>query len=164
MRERGDESVEMREHGDESGREREETTMSKKRTGTIGGYFTVEASLVLPIVIASIVFIVYVLLYWYNRCLMDQDTAMLAMQAVIREQGTLEETGREVKAWKEQNMTEKYVGWQMGELVLTQGRGRIKASREGKLVTDHSLWQAYSSYENRILHPAAFLRLCRRWG
>ena len=138
--------------------------MRKKRTVSVGGYFTVEASLVLPVVIASIVFIIYGLLYWYDRCLMDQDTAMLAMQAVIREQGTLEETGREVRAWKERNMTDKYVGWQMGELVLTQGRGRIKASREGKLVTDHSLWQARSSYENRILHPAAFLRLCRRWG
>ena len=144
--------------------ERKGKIMRKKRTVSVGGYFTVEASLVLPVVIASIVFIIYVLLYWYDRCLMDQDTAMLAMQAVIREQGTLEETGREVRAWKERNMTDKYVGWQMGELVLTQGRGRIKASREGKLVTDHSLWQARSSYENRILHPAAFLRLCRRWG
>ena len=144
--------------------ERKGKIMRKKRTVSVGGYFTVEASLVLPVVIASIVFIIYVLLYWYDRCLMDQDTAMLAMQAVIREQGTLEETGREVRAWKERNMTDKYVGWQMGELVLTQGKGRIKASREGKLVTDHSLWQARSSYENRILHPAAFLRLCRRWG
>ena len=119
--------------------------MSKKRTGTVGGYFTVEASLVLPIVIASIVFIVYVLLYWYDRCLMDQDTAMLAMQATIRNQDTLEETAREVKAWKERSMTEKYVGWHMGELVLTRGKNRITVSREGKLVTDHSLWQAYSS-------------------
>lgn len=137
---------------------------AEKRGKELEGYFTVEASLVLPIVIGSIVFIIYVLLYWYNRCLMDQDTAMLAMQAVILDQGDVEQTGREAEAWRRQNLTEKYVGWQMGDIILSKQRDQIKVAREGKLLTDHSPWEAVTAYENKILHPSNFLRLCRRGG
>ena len=51
----------------------------KKHKGSIEAYFTVEASLVMPVVIGSVIFVICFLLYWYNRCLMEQDLSVMAV-------------------------------------------------------------------------------------
>ena len=53
----------------------------KKHKGSIEAYFTVEASLVMPVVIGSVIFVICFLLYWYNRCLMEQDLSVMAVKA-----------------------------------------------------------------------------------
>lgn len=134
-----------------------------KQKGRVGGYFTVEASLVLPIVIGTIVFIVYVQLYLYNRCLMEQNTSMIAMQAARKGQGSIEETVRSVEIWRKQELPEGYVGWRVQEPYFSKKQNRIAVRREGYLLTDHTPWRAETAQEYRILNPAYFLRLCRRF-
>ena len=128
----------------------------------MSGYFTVEAAMVLPMVIGTIIFIIYMQLYWYDRCLMDQETAMLAIQAVNLKLENMEEIDEELTVWKEKNLTDKFVAWRQGEVVLTKQYDKIKLSRSGSLLTDHALWNANAQYENRLIKPASFLRLCRK--
>ena len=47
----------------------------------IKAYLTVEASIVLPLVISTIVMTVFAFIYQYDRCLMEQNAAMLALYA-----------------------------------------------------------------------------------
>lgn len=42
-------------------------------------YFTVEAALVLPIVIAALLFVIYMMLFQYDRCLLEQDMGAIAL-------------------------------------------------------------------------------------
>ena len=142
-----------------------EKKMKRKKgmgVGKVRGYFTVEASLVLPMVIGTILFVIYAQLYLYDRCLMDQETAMLSVQIVKDDRGNAEEKGQVLKKWQADNLTDKYVGWKMENLRITRKQDRISLEREGRLLTDHALWNANVLYENRVLRPASFLRLCRR--
>ncbi len=45
------------------------------------GYMTLEASLVMPVVICVIVLIIYFTYYLYGRCMLSQDTYILAFRA-----------------------------------------------------------------------------------
>lgn len=118
--------------------------------------------MVMPVVIGTIVFVLLVQLYWYDRCLMEQDTAMLSVQAAAQYDGNLEETGKTLKNWSEKNLADAYVGWNQGKVEISVEHDNMKLVRRGRLLTDHGSWNAGIQYENKILHPASFLRLCRK--
>ena len=143
-------------------RKKDSMTEYTEKQNRVEGYFTVEASLVLPIVIGCVLFVLCFLLYFYNRCLMDQDTAMLSVYAINEYQGDIQKMGEGLKAWKQENLTEKYVGFETGQLQITKGQNRLRLQRDGFLLTDFVPFHATSAYENRILRPSFFLRLCRR--
>ena len=42
-------------------------------------YMTVEAALLFPFVIGSILFVIYMLFFQYDRCLLDQDMGAMAL-------------------------------------------------------------------------------------
>ena len=48
-------------------------------------YFTVEAALVLPVVIGAILFVIYMMLFQYDRCLLEQDIGGIALWGSIVE-------------------------------------------------------------------------------
>ena len=134
----------------------------RSQTRTTGGYFTVEAAMVLPVVIGTIVFIIYLQLYLYNRCLMDQETAMLAVQTVKTYSGDMKQTQEALMNWEAQNLTEKYVGWRKEQPVVTKKYDRLIFERKGHVLTDHALWETDIQYENRIMNTTVFLRNCRK--
>ena len=43
------------------------------------GYLTLEAALILPMLIAAILFVIYMLVFQYNRCLLEQDLGAMAL-------------------------------------------------------------------------------------
>lgn len=57
-------------------------------------YFTVEAALVIPVVLAIIVMIIYMSFYLYDRCVMQQDCCVLSYRQSI-EKGTADRVSRE---------------------------------------------------------------------
>ncbi len=61
------------------------------------GYFTVEASLVMPLVIFLIGFIFYLTFYLYNRCAIAQDTYVLAFRGSLCSNLCCEKSPEEVK-------------------------------------------------------------------
>lgn len=135
----------------------------KERRGwTLGGYFTVEASLVLPMVIGTVIFVICVLLFWYNRCLMDQDAAMLSVKVVQISGKSIQDREQALKEWRKEFMTDKHYGWDQEDPFLSQRLGRITIRQSGKLILGDFPWMAETVYENADIHPASFLRLCRR--
>ena len=51
------------------------------------GYFCVEAALVFPFAIAAIVMVVYLTIYQYDRCIMEQDLILLTIYAAAMDRG-----------------------------------------------------------------------------
>lgn len=136
--------------------------MEKRQKRQPGGYFTVEAALLLPFVIGTIVYIIYFQFFWYNRCLMDQETAMMGVRAVQDTSGSGEELKRNLIRWREGFLTDRYINWEAGEPVLICGRSRLSIRQKGSLKAWNSTWEAEAVYENKMIQPSAFLRSCRK--
>jgi len=60
-------------------------------------YFTVEAALVLPVVIGAILFVIYMMLFQYDRCLLEQDIGGIALWGSIVEASDTAELEQKVR-------------------------------------------------------------------
>lgn len=133
-------------------------------------YLTLEAALVIPVLFGTILFTVYIFLFQYNRCLMEQDLGAMALWGSSVEEsgrGTLEEMTRERMAdmyW------DKYVAWRFKEmkaelrknLFSVKGRAELAFPVPGwNYWSGENVWEAKSDYEYRRLSPVTFIRLCR---
>lgn len=125
-------------------------------------YFTVEAALVLPVIIGVLVYIIYFQLFWYNRCLMDQETAMMGIRASLVEAVDQEELRNSLMSWQQGYLSDKYAGWETEHASLSIRQNKLRIRREGGLSVPHAGWNAAIVYENKRLDPASFLRWCRK--
>lgn len=128
----------------------------------VEAYFTVEASLVLPVVIGSVIFVICFLLFFYDRCLMEQDVAMISIRASQSQAQSPEELEKELVTWRQQYLAEKEYAWEMSTIVMSRKQNRIEFEREGKLLMGERVWTAKVTGSALELHPASILRLCRR--
>ena len=69
------------------------TDPAAEKPGT-DAYFTVEAALVIPVVISIIVMVMYLSFYLYDRCVLSQDCYVLCYRQSI-EKGKADRAGRE---------------------------------------------------------------------
>jgi len=138
------------------------------RKGKIEGYFTLEAALILPMVLAVISFILYLLFFQYNRCLMEQDMGILALRGALMQVENHADRVQQLQEMAEQQDWDKYLAWEMEEVTLTAGRGKVTVMRKGQIRTPfrkegkESWWSTVAGYENHILSPEAFVRICHR--
>ena len=134
----------------------------KKHKGSIEAYFTVEASLVMPVVIGSVIFVICFLLYWYNRCLMEQDLSVMAVKASQSEAKTPEELGQDLRGWRGKGMKEKHYAWEMSEVSMSKEKNWITLQRNGRLLMGDRIWRADASGKASQIDPSSLLRVIRR--
>ncbi len=140
--------------------------MKKKKENL--GYFTVEAALLFPIVIAVILFVFLCMFYSYDRLLLEQDIGILALRGTV-DGGDKEEIGNRLIVEAGQIYTEKYVALKR-EAVNLQLKGfsvelEQKASLAlwmGDVFRLGPKWEMTAHYRNKRIEPAFFLRLVRR--
>ena len=134
-----------------------------------GGYLTVEASLIMPIVFYVCVFIIYSGFFLYDRCVMKQD----AYRAVLKASSIYRQDSQEVynTAWDMlRNLTDqKYVAADCQYEVAVQRKvkvtvtGRIQMPFRGlEKMTDVSLWNIEETAESKCLNPVLWIRMCRQ--
>lgn len=133
-------------------------------------YLTVEAALVLPMLMGMIFFIIYMLLFQYDRCLMEQDLGAMALWGSSVEESdtkTLDEMARERMAAL---YRDKYRAWRFMDLQLLLKENRFTAKGSGQLAfpvsglnfwSSSNIWSTEVLYEYRRLSPVTFIRLCR---
>lgn len=128
-----------------------------------GGYFTVEAAMVMPIVLGTIVFIIYLLFFQYNRCLMEQDIGMLAMRGAVLQAENNQERIDKLREHADNLYDEKYIVWESGEIQLKVEKGKLKVEQSGTCIgLSDNLGKADASYENYVLSPISFIRTYRK--
>ena len=133
-------------------------------------YFTVEAALVLPIVMCVLLFVIFMSVYQYNRCLMEQDVGMMVLYA-----GTSDEEGDVLEnniKWKLTDLyMDKYILWQQEELDISVKGNSVEIKGTGSLcfplsgwsiMEVNSKWSAQTKKEMMQLSPVQFIRLCQR--
>lgn len=131
--------------------------------GKVDGYFTVEAAMVLPIVLGTIVAVVYLLIFQYNRCLMEQDVGALALRGAVMQTQDGKERIRLMRQDAEGFYKEKYIAWRSGEVKLRQEKGRLYAEWSGEMELPFcERFSVQTSYENHIVSPIFFVRNYRK--
>lgn len=144
--------------------------MERRKVRTLNAYLTVEAALVMPIVIGTLLFIVYMLLFQYNRCLTEQDLGAMALWG-----GTVEETeSQTLEQMTRERMAglyrEKYAAWQFTKLEAGLKNNSFRVTGEAQLQFPFAgwnfwggdtIWSTEAEYEYRRFSPVTFIRLCR---
>lgn len=119
-------------------------------------YFTVEAACVLPIVLGVYLFLIYGMFYQYDRCLLEQDTALMAM---------------EYESFPKGRETERYLAWQQEGMDIRIDEGRVQVKCEGRMVipfTGLEKWtrekdlKISAVYTRREIRPTDWIRIFRR--
>ena len=129
---------------------------------SVKAYFTVEASLVMPVVIGSIIFVMGFLLFWYNRSLMEQDLSMLAVKGTQVNAEDPEHFLEELRDWQRDNFSEKYYGWAREGITYSRERNLIKLNEKGRMILGDRIWKAEVAGSALRMNAASFLRTCRR--
>lgn len=136
---------------------------------TVQGYFSVEAALILPLVLSVILLIVYLLFFQYNRCLMEQDMGILALRGAVMQVQDNVHRVEQLREMAEEANEGKYLAWEMGEVHLTVGKGRVIVERLGQMKVpfrkedkEEVWWSTVAKYEDQIVSPVTFIRTYRR--
>lgn len=136
----------------------------------IDAYFTVEASLVLPIAIAAVLFTIYLLFFQYDRCLLEQNTGRLALRGCTAQLADSEELVQELMI-QAQEEDSRYIAWKMGDAQIVLKGNSVSVKRFGELVfpfqnlmfqSVDSIWSTECTYENIRVLPVQFIRNCRK--
>ncbi len=136
--------------------------MKERKQRKADGYLTVEAALLLPFVIGVLVYIIYFQLFWYNRCLMDQEATMTAVKAAQADSTDRDALQGEVSRWREEFLTDRYVGWEADRPALTSQADKLSVRIRGRLTLPNDSWNAESVCEADRINVSAFLRQCRK--
>lgn len=142
--------------------------MDKKENG----YLTVEAALVFPVVLAVQVLVIFLFIFQYNRCLLDQDMAKLVVLGCGAEKQEKSKLAEYVGRCAGELYTEKYVTWDMTDIEITLEGNRICARGSGKqsfptagwgILSDGFNWNAETVCEGERLDAVTFIRQYRKW-
>lgn len=134
------------------------------------GYFTVEAALVMPIVLMSVVLVMYLFLFQYNRCLMEQDTGILALRGTVMQTMDKQERMRMLKEQANAQKNGLYLAWESEQPGLKLEKGTVQVERKGRLAFPFSgrigktgrVWETTAVCKNQTLSPVTLIRSYRR--
>lgn len=137
----------------------------------IDAYFTVEAALIIPLVMAVIIFLMYMMFYQYNRCLMEQDLGVLLIKGSVWEVESAKDRVQSISANEEKRNYDKYLIWEKGVVTAVQEKGKLTVSQRGQLMFPFAGWQikgadrvwmSEAEYKSKLLSPTFFVRSCRK--
>lgn len=148
---------------------------AKKCTGSWiqkkNAYFTVEAALILPVVLGTLLFIVYMLLFQYDRCLMEQDLGELALWGSRVEAEDSGELQNLIQKRAGGIYKDKYAVWKMLTLDVKLEHNRFGVTGKGQLAfpvpginfwSRDNIWESEADYRFWRISPVDFVRLCNR--
>lgn len=139
--------------------------------GNVNAYFTVEAALVLPLVIGSLIFTVFLFIFQYDRCLLEQDINRLTICAGTAAAENSEELEAIIHKITSEIFMDKYAAWKMNELQITVKGGKVNVRGGGYLTLplpewnffrEENEWGARTIRETLRISPADYIRLCRK--
>lgn len=134
-------------------------------------YFTVEAALVFPVALGTVLFIVYMLLFQYDRCLMEQDMGALALWGSRVDAESPEKLQELIQKRANEIYRDKYAAWKMLAMDVKLEHNRFAVTGKGQLAfpvsginfwNKDNIWEAEAEYGFWRISPVDFVRLCNR--
>lgn len=128
-------------------------------------YFTVEAACILPLVFGVYVFLIYGMFYQYDRCLLDQDVALMVLKEQWADEQKTTVTGAQTQE------LEQYLAFGLEENALTIEKGTVRGWARGtvdipfnelKAWTKQENWELEASFTSVNVKPTEWIRLTRK--
>lgn len=141
--------------------------MNKK----ISAFFSVEAAVVLPLVIGAALLAVSLFVFQYDRCLMEQDLAAQTLKAATAEAGTNDELTEKIRLQTAGLYRNKYVAWDILMLDVKMKKGIVEAAGKGEFQfplpgwnfwNRENIWSVQAEYKAHRISPVSFIRNCRK--
>lgn len=138
----------------------------------VNAYFTVEAALIIPLVISGILFVVYLLLFQYDRCLMEQDLGAMALWGSTAESADPADFEEKIQRRVKELYRDKYVAWKFIRLNAALDKNRFSTEGEGGISFPipgwnfsgiGNFWDAKIDFSYSRLTPVKFIRLCHKF-
>ena len=133
-------------------------------------YFTVEAALVLPLIMSAMLLEIYLFCFQYDRCLLEQDMGSLVLwssAAAAENAGDTMKTNALMQLRAADIYQEKYVAWKTTGIDVRLEKNRISVLGSGELTfpvpgwnlwNDSSLWKTDASFLKSRLSPVFYIR------
>ena len=146
--------------------------MRKKKS--CKAYFTVEATLVLPLVMSAILLEIYLFCFQYDRCLLEQDMGSLILwcsEIRLENADTVKEQEEKIQNRTSEIYSDKYVAWELTTIDVQLEKNRISVIGRGQLTfpvpgwnlwNDINLWKDEVTYESRSISPVFYIRQLRK--
>ena len=137
-------------------------------------YFTVEAALILPMVMSAMMMGIYMFSYLYDRCLLEQDAGRLMLQSsslLMETHMETEEIEGRIRSLAADINKEKYAAWEFGEISIKLEENRLSVTGQGSLAfplpgwnlwNDDNLWDARADFCSHRLSPVFYIRQYRK--
>ncbi len=135
------------------------------------GYFTLEATLLLPFVFGVVLLVIYLWFFIYDRALMELDTGAVALRTAVRGEMDAEERGQAAGESLQKLYEGKYAAWSWEERVARYNHGKVSISCRGSINfpfpglqfwNGGSDWGAACSRECAVMRPCSMLRTYRK--
>lgn len=140
---------------------------------TLHGYMTIEASLIMPMVLFSLFFLIFAGFFQYDRCIAEQDSRVIVLRA-SEMRGKDEATIIRTVMDKGELAGEKKLLFSEGvqrELHMTNDKAKIKVSGKVNAIWNHLIKEAgmhafsyTAEYEAKKYDPVKTIRVYRRLG
>ena len=137
-------------------------------------YFTVEATLVLPLVMSAVLLDIYLFCFQYDRCLIEQDMGSLMVwcsELRLGNTDTANEQEEKIQKRASEIYRDKYVAWELTTVDVQLEKNRISVVGQGQLTfpvpgwnlwNDINLWKEEVTYESRNISPVFYIRQLRK--
>lgn len=134
-------------------------------------YFTIEAALIIPLVLGIFVFLIYIMIFQYDRCLIEQDIGILTLRGTIEKSSNNDELLCYLQEEANKIDRNKYAAaiWDPTTIKIKNSRieiiGRIMVQvpfPRLALLTGQQDWTVSAKFQNRRISPTNFIRACRR--
>ncbi len=135
----------------------------------LSGYFSVEAALVVPFAIAAVVTVVYLTIYQYDRCIIEQDLIMVSVYAAAMNRGDDGEN-RLQRRVSEVDITQ-YLNCRLESFQVELAGNTVKSTVSGTYLypipgwnwfTGQAGWQMETFCEMKWFSPEKILRGMRK--
>lgn len=145
--------------------------MNKSFFRKADAYFTAEATMVLSATISVILLLVYIILFRYDRCLLEQDIGMLALKGCTVQKENKNDLLQELEKYKREIYIDKYVAWNGDEIIIELSGDMVRVEQKGclrfpftgmEVFNGESEWKMSAIYENKSFSPISFLRTYHR--
>lgn len=137
-------------------------------------YFTIEAALVLPLVIGAMMMGLYLFCYQYDRCLLEQDMGSLLIfgcALATENAGSTDEIRENIELRAGELNRKKYAAWDLTTLDIKLEKNHISIIGQGQLTfpvpgwnlwNNNNVWEAKVSYGSNRLSPVFYIRQYRK--
>lgn len=134
-------------------------------------YFTVEAAMIFSLVIFVNVLLIYLGIFQYNRCLMEQDMGFLILKGCAIQDNEKDGVMQKLQYYADKIDKEKYLMWKEESMGIRLEKGTLRIEQCGSLYfpftgmwegDSESHWKAKIKYENQRVNPVSVIRKYRK--